>query len=145
MIRSRLKQPKRSPEDDLFSEYIRKRAILRAGGCERCLTPKVDVQLDSGTVTPAWKQLDCAHLISRVHHGTAWDPDNALGLCSGCHFYIDRLERKDVFIIEKVGLYTYQELLLKKDGVHHIDHAAVRLYLKKLIEELNYEPPWEDT
>ena len=144
MKRSKLKQPKRSPEDDLYSEFIRKRAIMRVGGCERCGAEKYDIQKDNGQVMEAWKQLDCAHLIARVHHGTAWDPDNSLGLCSGCHMYIDRLDRKDLFIIEKVGQITYQSLLIKKEGVHHIDHAALRLYLKAKIEELNYQAPWRE-
>lgn len=143
MIRSKLKQPKRKSEDDLFSEYIRKRAIMRSGGCERCGAQKYDIQKDNGQVLSAWKLLDCAHLISRVHHGTAWDIDNALGLCSGCHFYFDREHKyHELFAIEKIGLYAYQQLLIRKAGVHRIDHAALMLYLKKQIEELNYEAPW---
>ena len=139
MIRSKLKQPKQKPEDVLFSEYIRKRAIIRCGGCEKCGAQKYDIQKDNGDVLPAWKQLQCAHLISRVHHGIRSDPDNALGLCPGCHFFIDREPKvKELFIIEKIGLYTYQQLKIKKAGVHHIDHVAVILYLKRLIAELNY-------
>jgi len=115
------------------------------GGCQRCGAKKYDILKDNGKVLEAWRQLDCAHLISRVHHGTRWDESNGQGLCSGCHFYIDREPKvKELFIIEKIGLYTYQALLLRKAGVHHIDHAAVILYLKKLIEELNYEPPWRE-
>ena len=144
MIRSKLKQPKRSPEDDLFSEYIRKRAIMVEGGCQRCGAKKYDIQKDNGKVLEAWRQLDCAHLISRRHHGTRWEASNGQGLCSGCHFYIDSLDRKDIFIVEKIGLHEYQSLLFKKETVHHIDHAAVILYLKKLIVELNYEAPLRD-
>ena len=130
-------------EDRLFSEFIRKRAIIRVGGCERCLAQKCDVQKDNGDILPAWKLLDCAHLISRIHHGTAWDPDNALGLCSGCHLFFDREHGyHELFSIEKVGLQIYQQLLIRRDGIHHIDHAAVRLYLRKLIAELNYEAPY---
>lgn len=29
--------------------------------------------------------LDCAHILSRRHIGTRWDPLNALCLCRGCH------------------------------------------------------------
>jgi len=145
MIRSKLKQPKRSPEDVLFSEYIRKRAIMRVGGCERCGAQKYDIEKDKGEILPAWKLLHCAHLISRVHHGTRWDPDNALGLCPGCHFFIDREPKvKELFIIEKIGLYAYQQLLIRKAGVHRIDHAALMLYLKKQIEELKYQSPWRE-
>ena len=145
MIRSKLKQPKRKPEDDLFSEYIRKRAIMRSGGCERCGAQKYDIQKDNGQVLSAWKLLDCAHLISRVHHGTRWDPDNALGLCSGCHFFIDREPKvKELFIIEKIGRKQYELLLIRKAGIHHIDKAALILYLKKQIEELNYQAPWRE-
>ena len=132
-------------EDKLYSEYIRKRAILVDGGCQRCGAKKYDIQKDNGQVLPAWKQLQCAHLISRVHHGTRWNEDAALGLCAGCHMFIDREPKvKELFIIEKIGLYAYQQLLIRKAGIHHIDHAAVILYLKKQIEELNYQAPWRE-
>jgi len=144
MIRSKLKQPKRKSEDDLFSEYIRKRAIMRSGGCERCLTQKYDIQKDNGEVLPAWKQLQCAHLISRRHQGTAWDIDNALGLCGSCHMNIDSMDQKSIFIVEKIGRKQYELLLIRKAGVHHIDKAALILYLKKQIEELNYQAPWRE-
>ena len=144
MIRSKLKQPKQKPEDDLYSEYIRKRAIMRVGGCERRHALKFDVELDSGRIRPAWKSLDCAHLISRRYHGTAWDIDNALGLCGSCHMNIDSMDQKSIFIVGKIGRKQYELLLIRKAGVHHIDKAALILYLKRQIEKLKYEAPWRE-
>ena len=72
--------------DSLFSEYIRKRAISKVGGCERCLTPKFDIQKDNGDIFPAWKQLQCSHFIGRSKKSTRLDEDNCIGICGACHF-----------------------------------------------------------
>jgi len=37
-------------EDKLYSEYIRKRAILVDGGCQRCGAKKYDILKDNGDV-----------------------------------------------------------------------------------------------
>ena len=41
--------------------------------CVRCNSPDRDVQ---------W-----AHILSRRHLCTRWNPDNALALCAGCHMF----------------------------------------------------------
>ena len=137
---SRIKSTNKYKElDDMFSQFVRRRAIIRCGGCERCGAQKIDVQLDSGTVTPGWKQLDCAHLISRVHKGTRWDADNALGLCSGCHFFIDREpESKIEFAKSKLGEEIYELLRIRAMTTTKVDLAAVRIYLKQLLEKLEH-------
>ena len=76
------------PLDNLFSEYIRKRAIQRVGGCERCLTPKFDIQKDNGDIFPAWKQLQCSHFIGRSKRSVRYDDENCIGICGGCHLYL---------------------------------------------------------
>lgn len=73
--------------DAKFSEVIRRRAILNTGGCERCLTPKYDIEKDNGDTFPAWKLLQCSHFIGRAKKSVRWDEDNASGLCGGCHMY----------------------------------------------------------
>lgn len=55
--------------DRLFSEYIRNRDRK----CCKC-----------GSST---KQLQCAHIIGRRNLRLRYDPQNALTLCAGCHFW----------------------------------------------------------
>ena len=64
--------------DDLASEIVRRRAIQRANGCEKCLHEHT------------WKELQCCHFITRTIFNTRWDLENLVGLCCGCHRYLDR-------------------------------------------------------
>lgn len=75
--------------DDLYSKVIRKRAMKRVGGCERCKRPKFDIQKDNGDIFPAWRQLHCAHFHERDAKSVRWDSDNSAGLCPGCHRHLD--------------------------------------------------------
>ena len=65
--------------DALASEYVRKHAMQRVGGCERCHQGKV-----------SWKNLQWAHYRGRNKHSVRWDESNAAGLCGGCHTHLDR-------------------------------------------------------
>ena len=124
--------------DILFSEFIRRRAIVRTGGCERCLTPKHDIVKENGDIFPAWKELQCAHLISRWHKSIRWDEDAALGLCGGCHMWIDHeAEEKLELLDKKVGADNV--LLLKaraRTPARYIDKNALEIYFKIKIKEL---------
>ncbi len=62
--------------DKAFSEVIRKRAVNRRGGCERCGGQK------------QWQQLQCSHFHGRAKWSVRFDSDNCAGLCSGCHMYL---------------------------------------------------------
>ena len=115
--------------DDLYREYIRKRAMKRAGGCERCGTPK-----------QSYKELDTAHFHSRRKHTVRWDERNAVGLCGGCHLYLDsHINAKGEFAKNLLGeeeyerLYVLAEMTTKQSP---IDYAALELYLKQLLKEL---------
>ena len=115
--------------DDLFSRYIRKRAMQRVGGCERCKTLK-----------RSYKELQAAHFHSRRKHTTRWDIRNSVGLCGGCHQYIDsNKEAKIAFEIECLGeeeyerLYVLAEMTTKQSPV---DCNLVELYLKQLLKEV---------
>ncbi len=81
--------PKRDPLDTLVSEFIRKRAIVRVGGCERCSSQKYDSTREDGSTYPAYMLLQCSHFIGRSTQATRWDEDNAAGLCGGCHMYLE--------------------------------------------------------
>ena len=123
--------------DALFSEFIRRRAILRTGGCERCLSLKYDIQKDNGSIFPAWKQLDCAHLISRWHKSIRWDEDAALGLCGGCHLWIDHeAEEKLELLKSKIGEEGYEMLQHRSRQIGKPDEAAIELYLQVKIQEV---------
>jgi hypothetical protein len=81
---------RRTQADDVFSKQIRARD---GGKCRRCGS------------TPAKGGLDCAHMFGRrcakctarrprgqrppEHSCTRLDPDNAMALCTGCHFEMD--------------------------------------------------------
>ena len=120
--------------DTLFSEYIRKRALQQTGGCERCGTPKYDIQRDD-SILPAWMLLQCSHFIGRSKRATRWDEDNAAGLCPGCHMYFTShpLEHVEFF---KARLGDDFDLLQARARAIKPDKEAIRLYLEVKIKEM---------
>ena len=120
--------------DDLFSECIRKRAMARVGGCERCLTPKHDIQKRDGSISPAWKQLQCSHFWGRSQHSTRWDFDNAEGLCGACHMYFHAhpLEHTE-WVKQRLGERAFDMLNARRRGISKPDREAIRLYLKDFL------------
>lgn len=124
-----------STEDRLFSEFVRKRAIRIGGGCQRCLSPKHDILKEDSSIFPAWKQLQCSHLWGRRNRATRWDPDNCVGLCSGCHMYFTANPIEHQRWFEKhLGTEEFERLGLRAQGVKQVDLAAVRLYVKALLK-----------
>ena len=123
--------------DEPFSEAIRRRAIRDAGGCERCLTQKHDIQKDNGKIYPAWKQLDCAHYYGRTTFSTRWSEDNCAGLCGGCHFYFDDHRREfDRWMLERLGERRFLLLEIQSQRRDKADKVAVGLYLKAWLKKL---------
>lgn len=112
------------PLDKLFSEFIRKRAMSRVHGCERCLSWKAD-----------YKQLQCAHLTGRWKKSTRWDEDNAIGACGGCHMVLDRDHTaKEDFILSHLGQEGYDLLKARaRTPARYLDKAAIRLYFRERI------------
>ena len=113
------------PLDKLFSEYIRKRALQRVGGCERCLTPKT-----------SYNQLQCSHFHGRAKKSVRWDEDNATGLCAGCHMYLTAhpLEHVEWF---KSHLGEDFDLLQGRMRVMGMpDINALTLYYQEMIKQL---------
>lgn len=115
--------------DALYSEYIRKRAMQLAGGCQRCKTSK-----------RAYKELDTCHIHSRRKHTVRWDIRNAFGGCGGCHIYLDsHIDAKQEFARKLLGdeeyerLYVLAEMTTKQSP---IDYQMIELYLKQKIKEL---------
>ena len=118
---------KLSPLDKLFSQYIRMRAIDRVHGCERCGAWKAD-----------YKQLQCAHLISRWHKSIRWDEDAALGLCGGCHLWIDHEEEEKLDLRQR-AIGEDRVLLLKaraRTPARYVDTSGLELYYEQRIKTL---------
>ena len=121
--------------DKLFSEYIRKRAWQRCGGCER------EKYVDKHELVRRWQDLDCAHFKSRKKYSTRWHEDNAAGLCGGCHFYLDaNKEEKDNFFKELLGEQDFNNLNMRAEYlITHkdpMDYNLIEIYLKQKIKEL---------
>lgn len=118
--------------DALFSEYIRKRAVQRAGGCERCGSQKYDIEKDNGSVFPSWKQLQCSHFHGRNSKMVRWDPDNACGLCGACHMYLEHHPIEHVkFYMELIGEPAFTLLEIRSRQVGRPDINAIWLWLKQ--------------
>ena len=123
------------PLDKIFSEFIRRRAIAEKGGCERCLTPKFDVQKDNGDIFEAYKFLQCSHFHGRGSKSVRYDPDNAAGLCGACHIYFGaHPEEHREFFIKRLGQKGYDMLLARKRiSAKYLDREAIKIYLKQEI------------
>ena len=123
--------------DKMFSESTRKRAILRAGGCERCGTGKFDIVKENGDTLPAWKQLQCCHCFGRAKRSTRWDEEDAAGLCGGCHMFIDaQHDHKEALFRKLIGDDRYELLELRANTPQKIDRDLVELYLIEKLKEL---------
>jgi len=112
--------------DALHREFIRRRAMLRVGGCERCLKVKA-----------SFKDLDTAHCHGRGKHSVRWDERNSLGLCGGCHRHIDaQLSEKEALFRRILGddydrLFVLANMSSKQSG---LDLTMVEIYLKQLLK-----------
>ena len=126
------------PLDVLFSEYIRMRAILRTGGCERCLHPKFDKVKENGEIFPAWKQLQCSHYHPRTKKSTRWDEEDCVGLCGGCHTFLEHnpLEHTNWFR-EQLGEEAFDLLYARaRTLAKYVDKVALKLYYENKIKEI---------
>lgn len=123
--------------DRLFSELIRKRALVRVGGCERCLSPKSDILKEDGSIFPAWKRLQCSHFWGRGRKAVRYDEDNGAGLCGACHLYFAAhpSEHRDWFL-QRLGQDRFDMLEKRAQIPQKIDENAITLYLQTKIKEL---------
>ena len=114
--------------DALFSQYIRKRALNRVNGCERCLQGKTST-----------KKLHCAHMFPRRKYSVRWDIDNACGLCPGCHRFLDDNALDKVrFFVALLGQETFDLLEARSTQGQH-DIGAITLYLQSKLKEIENE------
>ncbi len=114
----RQKQIKRL--DKMASEIVRKRAVQRSGGCDRCKKYH------------DWQGLQCAHFVSRVKFSVRWDLDNMAGLCGGCHMFIDRdPEAKEALFTELLGEQKVLYLKARHKYTGKTDLDLIELYLRQ--------------
>jgi hypothetical protein len=117
---------KLDPLDILFSEFIRKRAIERVGGCERCLTPH------------KWQDLQCSHFFGRTDKSTRWDEENCIGACGGCHMYLEHHPHyHDEWFKQHLGEQAFELLLSRNRVMGKPDKKALTLYYQTKIKELD--------
>ena len=116
--------------DDLWREAIRKLAMCREGGCERCHRPKED-----------YKKLQAAHCFGRSERTTRWDIRNGAGLCGACHMLIDRREdEKRALFTRILGEKEYEMLYILAHMTTKqapVDYKATEIALRMLIKELD--------
>jgi len=129
------------PLDKLFSEYIRRRAIQRCGGCERCGTIKPDLTREDGSTFPGWMSLQCSHFHGRTKKSVRFDPDNAAGLCAGCHMYLEHnplahYEWFKEYLIETAGAQAFEYLNIRAQTPQKVDKEAINVYIKQLLKEM---------
>ena len=89
--------------DALWREYIRRRAIRGAKGCQYKLKCNIPVRSYLG--------LEAAHLHGRGRRTVRWDPRNGVGVCHYCHRYLDtHPKEKHRFFKELLGEKEYWRL-----------------------------------
>jgi hypothetical protein len=112
--------------DKLFSEFIRKRAMKNAGGCERCHAGK-----------SSYKSLQCSHFHGRRKRSVRYDIDNAIGICGACHMYLGANPAEHVlFFLEKLGQEKFNNLHIRAQFHYKIDEQAIALDLRQRIKDL---------
>lgn len=112
--------------DKLFSEFIRRRAMARVGGCEKC-----------GTRKRSWKELQCSHFYGRTKKSVRWDEDNAAGICGGCHLFLGNNPLDHTRWFEaQLGQRAALLLEARASTPQKTDAAALKIYLKAKLREV---------
>ena len=131
--------PQRDPLDTLFSEFIRRRAMARVGGCERCRAEKYDSTREDGTGRPAYLQLQCSHFIGRTTKAVRWDADNAAGLCGGCHMLLEHNpDQHQEWFLAHLGEDGYNMLQARRRQGRP-DRNALAIYYRVQISLLKFK------
>lgn len=104
--------------DELFSRIIRSK-----GRCEKC-----------GSTA----YLQTAHIISRRYSATRTDPLNAWCLCAAHHRrFTDWPAEHYDFILDTIGLETYEALKRKAETVTKVDWTKEVIKLKEILRGIN--------
>lgn len=102
-----------------LDEVARLQVLERDGGvCVRCRNDQNGAQ---------W-----AHIISRRHLSTRWEPDNALTLCGGCHFFWHSMPMLAMEWFRKTWPDRHEHIL-------RLFNAGGKVNVKQLYEQLKKE------
>lgn len=113
------------PLDSLVSEYVRKRAVMRVGGCEKCLKPY------------RWQDLQCSHFFGRKDKATRFDDTNLAGLCFYCHNHFHAFPLEHVQWFEQhLGKENFELLQGRNRIVGKPDKKMLTIYYQQKIKEL---------
>ena len=113
------------PLDSLVSEYVRKRAVMRVGGCEKCLKPY------------DWKDLQCSHFFGRKDKATRFDDTNLAGLCFYCHNHFHAFPLEHVQWFEQhLGKENFELLQGRNRILGKPDKKMLTLYYQQEIKKL---------
>jgi hypothetical protein len=94
---------KRTKADADFSLLIRERDLWTCQRCEHVYPPK-------------HQGYHCAHCFGRGKPATRFDPENACGLCYGCHRWLDtHPDLKEAFFRDRLGDEAYDALRLRSN------------------------------
>jgi hypothetical protein len=115
--------------DRKFSRYIRGRdrdCVARV----RCL----------GQIP--FKNLTCAHFISRRTESTRFDQDNCVTLCRACHLFLDdHMDEFSAIMKERLGERGFNLLLIRSETKVCRDDALDELYIDSLLASLPQDSP----
>jgi len=113
------------PLDSLVSEYVRKRAVKRTGGCEKCLKPH------------DWKDLQCSHFFGRKDRATRYDDANLCGLCFYCHNHFHAFPLEHVQWFEQhLGKENFELLQGRNRILGKPDKKMLTIYYQQQIKKL---------
>lgn len=102
--------------DKKFSIFIRKRDGLVCRACGRQFRKTIRNGRD---VFPV--EYHCAHIIDRQHLHTRWKPENALGLCRGCHLRFDG--KFKIYFVDEMR--RFREMVYFKNNISQDDLALL--------------------
>ena len=112
--------------DDLFSEVVRRRAVLESNGCQYC-----------GKQTKSYLDLDCSHFIGRRKRSTRWCSDNAVGICRGCHFFLGEHPYEHTeFFKKRLGTERLEKLIIKSNTQFKPDRDKIEVVLREALRIL---------
>ena len=113
--------------DKLYSEFIRKRAIKRVQGCERCFNGK-----------SSWKDLQTSHFYGRSRRSVRFDETNATGLCGACHMFLSSHPQEHYeWFRNYIGEAEFMFLEGRMRQIGKVDEKLLAIYYQEKIRELD--------
>lgn len=120
--------------DRLCSTYVRLRDKLTCRKCGRRFEMWRDAKGEI-KISPGYHW---AHIFSRVHRSIRWDDANGIGLCMGCHRWMDREHWDRWEWLKTIGYTDEQFDLLRHRSQQKFsgDWKLIEMYLRQGIDKL---------